>query len=61
LTTAAIDDAYKDHVSHLFTVWLKDYSPEPKRAMAGMANGISAYQRAQLNALNWKPPICGEK
>lgn len=58
LTREAIDQAFRDQVAHLFTVWLKDPAPEPKRAMAGMANSISAYQRARANAEAWRPAEC---
>lgn len=58
LTLTAIDSALVAHVSKLFDVWLKDYSPEPQRAMAGMANGIQAYLRARANALKWNPEVC---
>ena len=58
LTLSAIDHAFSDQVMLLYSVWLKDYSPEPKRATAGMANNISAYQRARANALSWQPVIC---
>ena len=58
ITLDAIDTAFKHHVENLFLVWLKDYSPEPKRATLGMANGISAHQRAYANARQWKPTVC---
>jgi len=58
LSLNAIDQALHAHVVHLYDIWLKDYSPEPKRAMVGMANGINAYQRARANALAWNPVIC---
>jgi hypothetical protein len=58
LTNSAIDSAFQAHVMKLYDVWLKDYSPEPKRAMGGMANGISAYQRAYANAKQWQPQVC---
>lgn len=58
LTLMAINQAFTDHVENLFSVWVKDFSPEPKRAMAGMANGISAFHRARANAMQWSPPLC---
>ena len=39
-------------------IWVKDSSEQPKRAMAGMAHGINAYQRARADALQWNPPEC---
>jgi hypothetical protein len=58
LTLEAIDIGLKEHVSHLFEVWVRDPAEQPKRAMVGMQNGISAYLRARQNALAWNPPIC---
>jgi hypothetical protein len=58
LSLNAIDQALHAHVVHLYDIWLKDFSPEPQRAMLGMANGINAYQRARANALAWNPVIC---
>jgi hypothetical protein len=58
LTLEAIDIGLKEHVSHLFEVWVRDSAEQPKRAMVGMQNGISAYLRARQNALLWNPPTC---
>jgi hypothetical protein len=60
LTLAAIEQAFSAHVSNLYSVWLKDFSPEPTRATVGMANGLSAYHRARANAMQWNPPLCKE-
>jgi len=59
LTAAAIDQAFQDHVGHLFDVWLKDTSDDqPSRAAKGMQNWIGAYLRAQRDLKRWNPPIC---
>ncbi len=58
LTSAAIDTAFQAHVQNLFEVWVKDTTEQPRRATAGMANGLSAYQRAQANSRAWKPETC---
>ena len=60
ITVRAIDKALEQHVSDLFDIWMRDQQDQPKRAMNGMANGISAYQRAMHNALTWDPVICKE-
>jgi len=57
LYNEAIDKAFQEHIANLFSVWLKDYSPEPKRAIVGTDNGISAHQRA-YNLKYWNPPVC---
>jgi len=53
-----IDQALKNHVLKLFDIWMKDESNQPKRAIEGMAIGISAHVRARANAQNWNPPPC---
>lgn len=60
LTADALDAALKDHVKGLFSVWMKDHSDQPRRAMQGMDVGINAYRRAQASAKNWNPTICAE-
>jgi hypothetical protein len=60
LTLTAIDQAFVAHVARLFEVWVKDEPTEPKRARVGMANNISAYQRARAYAMSWNPKICEE-
>lgn len=60
LTLTAIDQAFVAHVARLFEVWVKDEHTEPKRARVGMANNISAYQRARAYAMSWNPKICEE-
>jgi hypothetical protein len=60
LALEGIDKAFREHVEHLFDVWTKDTSEQPRRATSGMAVGISAYRRARANALAWEPQICKE-
>jgi hypothetical protein len=55
---AAVDDAFKDNIRHLFTGWLKDVTGQPARAGAGLQASIVAYQRARFDALKWAPPPC---
>jgi hypothetical protein len=55
---AAVDDAFKDNVKHLFNVWLKDPQIQPDRASAGLQSSIVAYQRARADALRWTPASC---
>jgi hypothetical protein len=58
LSQAAIDDAFKEQVKSLFDVWVRDTTEQPKRAMTGMANNLSAYHRARANILQWAPAVC---
>lgn len=58
LTLKGIDEAYQDHIIHLFEIWMKDHHEQPKRAINGTQIAISAHVRARNNALNWSPPEC---
>jgi hypothetical protein len=55
---AAVDDAFRDNIKHLFTGWLKDARDQPGRASAGLQSSIVAYQRARADALKWTPAAC---
>ena len=58
LVVAAVDDAFRDNVKHLFAGWLKDPHLQPERAAAGLQSSIVAYQRARADALKWSPTSC---
>ena len=58
LMVAAMNDAFKDHVKHLFDTWMKDPSDQPKRARNGIKIGLDAYMRARATVLSWNPPLC---
>jgi len=55
---AAVDDAFRDNIKHLFIGWLKDTHGQPARASAGIQSAIVAYQRARADALKWAPVSC---
>ena len=55
---AAVDEAFRDNMKHLFTSWLKDARDQPQRASAGLQNSIVVYQRARADALKWAPSSC---
>jgi hypothetical protein len=54
----ALDEALKEHVKHVFEVWLKDERGQPERARTGVRQGIRAYLGARKGALDWTPPPC---
>jgi len=58
---SGIDEGLKDHVKHMFEVWMKDDSEQPRRAVTGMHIARRAHRRATTQALEWNPPICEEK
>jgi hypothetical protein len=55
-----IEQGLKQHTVHVYDVWLKDPSDQPKRARQGMNIGVNAYNRARNAALVWMPPTCQE-
>jgi hypothetical protein len=55
---AAVDDAFRDNIKHLFIGWIKDTHGQPQRASAGLQSSIVAYQRARADALKWSPAAC---
>jgi hypothetical protein len=56
----SLDDAFKEHIKHLFDIWVKDQAESPARAINGAALGVNAYVRAQRNLSDWHPPRCPE-
>jgi hypothetical protein len=54
----ALDDALKEHIRHMFEVWMKDDRGQPERARNGVNNGITAYAKASKSAAEWMPPMC---
>lgn len=46
LDRAAVDDAYKNQITHLFQTWMKDESGQPKRAETGARQARTAYVRS---------------
>src|SRR5262245_15953585 len=62
LDREAIEKAYVEHMIALFSVWVKDYSDAPPRAVKGAANARNAYTRAMTEidrrdaALQRRPP-----
>jgi hypothetical protein len=55
----ALDEALKEHVKHVFEIWLKDERGQPDRARTGVRQGIKAWLGAHRGALEWMPPSCG--
>jgi hypothetical protein len=56
--TDALDTALKNHVVHMFEVWMKDDRGQPERARTGVTNGVAAYLRASKSVATWAPPDC---
>jgi hypothetical protein len=58
IMTEALDIALKQHIVHMFEVWMKDDRGQPDRARVGVSNGIAAYIRASKSVATWSPPDC---
>jgi hypothetical protein len=54
----ALDTALKNHIEHMFEVWLKDERGQPGRARTGVNLGIKSYLGARKGAMEWAPPPC---
>lgn len=54
----AIDTAMKEQVQHLFDIWMRDGTGQPKRAVTGFANALAAYNGARAAVVKWQPPLC---
>jgi hypothetical protein len=54
----ALDIALKQHIVHMFEVWMKDDRGQPERARTGVTNGVAAYLRASKSVATWSPPDC---
>jgi len=54
----ALDEALKQHIVHMFEVWMKDDRGQPDRARNGTVNGINAYIKASNGVAAWAPPDC---
>jgi hypothetical protein len=53
-----IDQGLEKSIVHLFDIWTKDMSDQPRRAMVGTNNAVNAHARARKQALAWDPPAC---
>jgi hypothetical protein len=53
-----IDDGLKQQATHMYEVWLQDNTEQPRRAVSGLQNGITAYIYSRAAALRWNPRPC---
>ena len=54
----ALDNSLKNHIEHVFEVWLKDDRGQPGRARTGVELGLRAYLGARRHTVEWMPPTC---
>ena len=52
----AADEALRDRINHLFSVWMADPSDQPRRALVGAHNAVNAYRDIikALESRDWK-------
>jgi hypothetical protein len=58
IMSEALDTALKNHIVHMFEVWMRDDRGQPERARTGVTNGVAAYLRASKSVAAWAPPDC---
>lgn len=51
----AIDTAFRDHIQHLFDIWMRNPSEPPVRAARGMEEVAKAYLHSRAAIENWHP------
>ena len=56
----SFDEAFKLHAHNLYLNWLKDYQPNPDRALKGMVNNRHAWIRTRKYGRAYNPAICKE-
>ena len=54
----ALDNSLKNHIEHVFEIWLRDERGQPGRARTGVQQGIKAYLGARKGVADWAPPLC---
>lgn len=54
----ALDDALRQQIQNLFTVWMKDDAGQPARAAVGVKQSALAYIHARQAIINWNVPSC---
>ncbi len=52
------DDAFREQTKHVFDIWIKDPTDQPRRAIQGMRGAAYAYVHSRAAAMNWNPPRC---
>lgn len=55
LMIEALDEGFKDQISHLYESWMKDATQQPARAAVGARNAINAYAHARRSVREWDP------
>lgn len=59
LMIKALDEAFVHRVDHLFEIWMRDATDQPRRATNGTRAAVRAYVNARTFAeRQWNPPPC---
>ena len=58
LSYESLDAAFRDRVVHLYSVWLRDDTEQPKRFLNGARGALRAYIQGRHVVSVWDPPPC---
>lgn len=53
-----LDEAFRQKVASIYTVWLSDNRQQPARAKAGVDQAVGAYTHAYKAVETWRLPPC---
>jgi hypothetical protein len=54
----SIDQAFKEHVAHLYDIWMKQQGDTPDQFAHGGHLAVDGWIRAQRGIDKWKPKRC---
>ena len=58
LMVEGLSAAFREHVEHTYTIWVRDSTGQPGRARVGVNQGVNAFVQARAGVLAWMPPEC---
>ena len=58
LSLEAFDEAFKLHAHQLYLNWMREYQPNPERALKGMINNRHAWITTRAIGRAYNPPLC---
>ena len=58
MMTESVEQAFKEHIAHLFDVWMKQQAETPDQFAHGGHLAVEGYLRAINGVQRWKPKRC---
>lgn len=58
ITYESLDIAFKDRINHLFSVWMRDDTDQPKRFLTGARMSLRGYIQGRHIISTWNPKPC---